>query len=339
LARAEYGVSIDYWLDYQIVSLTSEQAVVGQDIIWQHLLKTISMVNILLDQHDSSSEARLRPDFTATFNGVLVIKGEAKTNQTDMLDSKNELVSKFHKTAYKLFPVCKSIPAIMTCNESISLYSIEYFNKQYILTMVKLYNIGAFPGRVDFIVDIFKILIWIMSQTDPIEGYHIAPTVRTKTRNGHHITLLREGLLKEFDVHKLVHINISLIGDIYALQLPNVEHGTINCSSITITRVGSRLRDAIIARHMNRDDIFQQVYMGIQQLHAHDFAHCDICVDNIFVDSIEDGGEVFIGDLEYCRLKNLPPPMNIKRADASALTAEQLDDIQLMKFKDELASI
>jgi hypothetical protein len=340
LGVAEYGACVEAWLEHQLLSSTSEQAVVILDGNWQSVLKSIANLNILLDEHDISSQKKLRPDFTAIFNGILVMKGEAKATLTDMMASRHELVSKFHQTAHKLFPASSgSIPAVMTCNELISLYSISYFNKRFIQVLIKQYDVRNINGRVEFIVDIFKIIIWIMSQINPVEGFHLAPGVRLKTRNGHHITLLSSGLLKEFDSNKLDRISISTVGAIYALNLPNVEHGTINCTSITITRVGSRLRDAVIVRNMNRQDVYQQVCMGIQQLHTNGFAHCDICVDNIFVDGVEDGGRVFIGDLEYCCPICDPPPTNIRRAHDSALTAEQLDNIQLAKFEAELASI
>ena len=123
---------------------------------------------------------------------------------------------------------------------------------------------------------------------------------------------------------------------IYDLKLDNVEYGTVNCNSITIIRVGSRLKDAIRARMLSSKYVYEQVELGIKQLHANGFAHCDIYFDNVFVDSIEDGGKVFIGDLEYCRPKEAPAPRNIRRSDTRARTAEDLDVIQLGIFKDDL---
>jgi tRNA A-37 threonylcarbamoyl transferase component Bud32 len=90
--------------------------------------------------------------------------------------------------------------------------------------------------------------------------------------------LTKEGLFKESDEHKPPHINISII--------------TAICKSITITRIGSRLRDAIRTRHMDKTSILAQIKLGIGQLHANGYAHCDISIDNIFVDSLEDGGAV-----------------------------------------------
>jgi predicted unusual protein kinase regulating ubiquinone biosynthesis (AarF/ABC1/UbiB family) len=87
---------------------------------------------------------------------------------------------------------------------------------------------------------------------------------------------------------------------------------------------------------LDKQAIQQQVGMGVNQLHANGFAHCDICVDNIFVDA---NNTVFLGDLEYCQLMIEPPPADIRRAEVGAQTAEALDNIQLQRLADEIASI
>ena len=125
--KAEYGISVDSWLQHSMLSPTSEQAVVIVDGAWQNVIKSIAFVVVLLDEHDKSSTTRRRPDFTAMYNGVLVMKGDAKATLADMMASSNELVSKFHATAHKLFPSgCTSLPAVMTCNEQIHLFAISY---------------------------------------------------------------------------------------------------------------------------------------------------------------------------------------------------------------------
>jgi hypothetical protein len=254
------------------------------------------------------------------------MKGEAKTTITDMMVSSGDLARKFHKHAFKLFPKgCFSIPGVATCNEAVALYSVTFFKNCFSQQLVKQYNVSELPGRVDFLVDIFKIIIWILSHTEPTEGFHLIPDVRRKTRNDHHITLLEDGILKEFDEHKLHNIQMATMGSIYALNLPNVEHGRVNCKSVTITRVGSRLKDAARALQMDKSSILAQISSGINQLHSNGYAHCDICVDNIFVDSQEDGAAVFLGDLEYCRGKNEKPPADIRRTDSQANTAGELD--------------
>jgi hypothetical protein len=65
IGDAEYLESVDAWLSHQLVSLTSEVAVVGLDLNWQNVLTTVASLNILLDQHDASSLPTMRPDFTA----------------------------------------------------------------------------------------------------------------------------------------------------------------------------------------------------------------------------------------------------------------------------------
>jgi hypothetical protein len=221
----------------------------------------------------------------------------------------------------------------------VHLYAIQYFNNVFTKRLIQQYSVEEISGRIDFTVDLFNIVRWIMSQTNPIENFHLTPEVRVKTRNGHHVTLIQNGLLKEFDKSKLNSIKLDIIRQIYQLGLPNVEHGIVNHVSITITRVGSQLKDIIRKHSRNKDEIYNQVKMGIEQLHANGFAHCDICLDNIFVDSLENGGNIFIGDLEYCRLVNDVPPVDIRRADKRARTAGDLDELQLLNFKDELARI
>ncbi len=338
--KTEYGVSVDSWLQHSMLSLTSEQAVVIADGAWQNVLKSVALLSVMLDEHDKSSMTRMRPDFTATYKGILVMKGEAKSSLTDMMESYSDLISKFHSTAHKIFPKgCTSLPAVMTCNEQIHLYAISYGRGTYSLTSVKVYNVAEIRGRIEFIVDIFKLVVWIMSQTEPIERFHLVPDVRRRTRNGHHVTLLSRGIYKEFDHSKLSEINLEAIRTVYDLKLNNVETGTVNGRSVTITRVGSKLIDAMRARCMDLEQVYNEICLGVRQLHDHNYAHCDICVDNIFVDSVEDGGHVFLGDLEYCRLKIDHPPANIRRGDNKARTAEELDNFQLEKIKDEIASM
>jgi len=338
--NAEYGCYVDAWLEHMLVSMTSEQAVVGLDTLWQVVLRKVAKVAVLLNEHDASSMKNLRPDFTALFNNVLVMKGEAKASHADMMASSDALVTKFHKHAYKLFPKgCNSIPAVMTCNEIIYLYSISYFNDKFTKNLIKSYRVSSTDGCAEFIVDLFKILIWIVSQAEPVEIFHLVPGVRKKTRNGHHITLLQTGLFKEFDSHKISRIKLNIIKKIYSLNLANVEWGSVNGTTLTITRVGSRLRDAYRARNLNLQDVHRQVCLGIAQLHAYRIACCDICVDNIFVDSVEDGGAVFIGDLEYCCRMTDKAPTDLMRSDRRAKTAMDLDGIQLEKLKDEMAQI
>ena len=47
----------------------------------------------------------------------------------------------------------------------------------------------------------------------------------------------------------------------------------------------------------------------------------------------------FMGDLEYCQLKDRPPPNGIRRGDCRATTGQDLDMLQLERFQEELARL
>ena len=335
--RAEYGTFLDSFFEHHVLTYTSEQAVIALDSLWQDVVKQVANVQICLDQHDASSIANARPDFTAMHQNAIVMKGEAKVTAVEMNSKSGELTQKFHKTAYKAFPKgCTIIPAVMTSNEAIALYAVQYFNKKFTKNLVKEYNVSNLGGRVLFAVDLFKILIWIVSQVEPVEGLHLIPDVRTKTPSGHHVTLLRVGLYKEFNQRTLSRIPMDILKDIYKAKLPNVEHGTVNCKTITITRVGSRLGDALRVRTLDRKNVYDQIERGLAQMHDLGYSHCDLSLDNIFVDSVEDGGAVFLGDLEFCRMNTAEAPTDTRRADKRAKTAFDLDNLQLKKLSDEL---
>lgn len=191
-------------------------------------------------------------------------------------------------------------------------------------------------ARVDFIVTIFKLAIWIVSQTRPNGHYHLVTGVRTKTSNGHHVTLTNRGLLKEFYHKSCDRIPFKLMRVVYEAKLPNVEQGTVNHVSVTITRVGHRLCDAIAFYELPASEALRQVQMAVEQLHSIGIAHCDICVSNVFVDF---DGCIYLGDLEYCRLKDEPAPVGLARSDSRATTAEQLDHLQLEMLQEEIVRL
>ena len=150
------------------------------------------------------------------------------------------------------------------------------------------------------------------------------------------MTLQSDGIVKEFYHNNARPIAMNIIKTIiYEAKLPNVENGLTNSKSITITTVGRKLQDAIRLLGLDKREVLTQAQLAVKHLHDIGYAHCDICVDNIFV-TVNDN-VVFLGDLEYCQLKQNPPPSGIRRGDPSASTAEELDMIQLERFRDELA--
>ncbi len=130
---------------------------------------------------------------------------------------------------------------------------------------------------------------------------------------------------------------MDIIRTIYAAKLHNVEQGHVNCKSITITSVGRKLVDAITLQRVTKEDALDQITSAVAQLHSIGIAHCDICIDNVFVDV--HNNVVFLGDLEYCQPKGDDPPRGIRRAHQGATTAEELDARQLETLTDELARL
>ena len=118
---------------------------------------------------------------------------------------------------------------------------------------------------------------------------------------------------------------MDVIERIYSLKLPNVEWGTVNGESITITRVGANLVNAFRDRQLRRVDIFDQVSRGVAQRFA--------------LSDVDDGEHALLGDLENCCGRDSKPRSDTRRADGRATTAEELDNIQLAKLKDDLASL
>lgn len=137
-----------------------------------------------------------------------------------------------------------------------------------------------------------------------------------KTSNEHHVTLKKDGLVKAF-YHKRDYTEvIARIKTIYAAQLPNVEQGVTNCTTITITTIGRKLHG------LSKQAALDGATRAEEQLHSIGMAHCEICVDNLFMNL--ESNVVFLGDLEYCRPVGDAPPADIRRGDPQ-------DDLALLQ--------
>ena len=333
---SEYYEILDVWLSFRILN-RSDIAVFTLDHLWLVMTKLVCSLTIHLDEYAPSSKLRNKIYFAATHRSTLVMLGKPEVTALNMAVRASDLIKKLHPTSYLMFPAgCKSIPAITTSLEAIDVYSVAYDGAQFTMTLEQSYNISELSGRIDFIIGLFNIMRWIVSQSASGSNgfFHLPPGVQTRTINGHHVTLTASGILKEFDHGN--HIDMEVIRSIYALNLPNVEQGVVvSRNFVNITRVGFRLRDVFHKRKMGKESVLEQTELAIQQLHSHGFAHCDICMDNLFVDTDAEA-KVFIGDLEFCRRVGDAPPAGIRRADERATTAEQLDVFQLQYLSLEL---
>eukprot|EP00732_Lithocolla_globosa_P001669 Lithocolla_globosa_v1_NODE_881_length_3142_cov_19.214772.p1 type:complete len:393 gc:universal NODE_881_length_3142_cov_19.214772:1917-3095(+) len=336
-ADTEYGASLATWLDHLVVG-DSEAAVVSLDNNWLCALTKCLCALVYRDEKDPSSLPRLRPDATIFLNGALNMKVEAKYLYADLARAEQELTVKMNSSSWRLLPRgCFSIPIVTSSATVVQLHTM-YFDqttRSFVLaTPPRRYDVQDLSNRVSFVVDLFKLMRWMVVIPGPNQSFHLIPNVRRRTRNGHHVTWQRDGLLKEF--LNPVTVPLPLMKQVYAAQLPHVEHGTtVNSHAVLISRVGVQLRTALLDRKVTPELAADHVQLALQELHSLNFAHCDVCVENTFVD---DDGTVFLGDLEYLTPLNNAPP-HITRVIGTPATAEELDKLQLDAFLLELMRV
>ena len=115
------------------------------------------------------------------------------------------------------------------------------------------------------------------------------PDVRLKTRNGHHITWTRSGLKKEFN-RSVSHTTLTRIDSVIRAHLSHVEWGeTLPDNGILITSVGYMAKDFLRRVHDPESKaqlevkLIEDVREGLNSLHNLSLAHCDLCLENVFM--------------------------------------------------------
>jgi len=333
LGRAEYDACIDLWLE-RLWTFPSETPVTSLDQMWIAVITgCISGINVLLNQHDESSNVRVRPDTSLTLRGALVLKGEAKQSASDMLAAQTQLIDGFSPEAAKLFSMDGNVMVgITTCSTSAAMYIISFSNNRFSANLHREYDVQTkMFDRVDFIVDIFKVMRWIAATTGPSQQFHLAPNVRTRTRNGHFVTWNARGILKEF--HHPREGCVEKMLQVYNARLEHVEWGEAvvgNQNAVLITRVGIPLRDALSRNFITYIVAIEHIRLALEELHSIGFAHCDVVVDNVFVDQ----GVAFIDDLEYITPCDEAAPATSRWnvAQEGHITALQLDNLLFSAF-------
>jgi hypothetical protein len=346
IATSESNYAVEGWLQH-FLSGNSEMSVMALDGLWIFIIENWTSVSVFRDQSHASSVFRTRTDATLTKNGAVVLKHEAKATANELDAADNELVDKLFSAAFSQFPMgSNEIVGITTCATETRIHRLFYDTKseKFRLERYQAYPMNSLEGRVSFLIDIAKICRWIAGITGPISGFHLMFNIRTKTSNDHHVTWCQGGILKEFkhfsnyngEGGNISDVTIGYINHIHSLNLKNVEWGhpvSGNNRAIMMTRIGRRIEDAIRIKKVSKDNIYNGVVEGLTQLRDIGFAHCDISINNVFVD--ENG--VFLGDLEYLTPLNSPPP-HLTRISANSIvsTAQELDILQLKTFALEL---
>eukprot|EP01031_Cornospumella_fuschlensis_P034229 gene34229-41433_t len=269
---------------------------------------------IFVNQHHSSSKAKFRPDGVITVNGALAGIVESKAAESEMSTAAKEIPSKLNPNAYKAFPLNQSsIPGFASCATCVTLHSVAYDHATMRFT---------------------QILTWMVTLQSSQQLEHLVPGVKRQTTNGHSVTWIHAGLLKEFSRNN--DIRMDLIGRVYSSNLQHVERGRANGRSVTITSIGKTLNNAVRAGSVtDAENVIHELRSAVNELHGVGVAHCDICTDNMFV--LEDG-TIILGDLEYCtESDNLPP--QVRRFYGTPATALELDEMQVLRCNDDIRAM
>jgi hypothetical protein len=337
-------LAVRSFLEYTKVGHSEASTVVIDGHWLKALLRCISGMDILHNEHDGCCLQSKRHDSFVQVFGALALRGEVKLGVSDLMLAFTELTSRFHKDAYKAFPTgCSTIVGVASCTDRIHLHLITHdpATGEYSAQLYRAYDVSGVPGRVDFLIDLMKVCRWMASMTGCNSAFHLTPAVRRRTKNGHHITWVREGIYKEFDHRRDIRRAVQMINQVYTHvpRLVHVEYGTVNDDrSIMITRVGSRLTLGNMAQQgLTKESVVAQVQLGLQELHDIGFAHCDVSVENVFID---ERGVVFLGDLEYLTPVDDKAPHFTRLpagiAEDQVTSARQLDDHQFQRLTAEV---
>lgn len=143
--------------------------------------------------------------------------------------------------------------------------------------------------------------------------------------------LSKTGVIKQFELNRVSPETFSLMSQVYAAKMPNLESGRVlpSAQKALIHTVGRPLHKTLESDgDLDGEHIAAMMRAGVAQLHELGFAHCDIALENFFVKAT---GEIFLGDLEYMQPLDAPAPKTLYRSIPTATTAEDLDRMQLTK--------
>jgi hypothetical protein len=314
LADSEYKYDVESFLKgTSIGGGTSEIGTIIANSGWLNLIHlSVGGVIPYLNEKDASSLVSLRRGVVLYRNGALFLRIEQKASQHHLMVAREELVDKLSKDAWSVFPRgTRSIIGLASAGKLIDMVIITHVDDtQYSCHLHSHFSVETMGGRVDFLVALVKFLRYVATIDGPNSSFHLVPGIRLRTANGHHVTWARDGLLKEYK-HLQSPKHIIWIKEIYEAKLDHVEHGIVQDmkrSVVLVQRIGRQLKGCIIDGTVSKESAYHQIAMGVEELHRIGFAHCDICVSNCSVDVSGPTPVVFLNDLEYVRLVDMPPP-------------------------------
>lgn len=141
-----------------------------------------------MNLNDQQNNERLRPgrrnllpDVVISVWNALTLLVETKPSEAEIEDAATELYTKLHSRAFGSFPEGhSSIPAVTSCPTLLRLHAISFdeASRRFSQKILKSYRVDSPRGRQDFLVDLFKVLRWMVAVTRPSERLHMVPGVR-----------------------------------------------------------------------------------------------------------------------------------------------------------------
>jgi hypothetical protein len=338
VGRAEYGADLDAYLNYHLISASSEQSVVALDSNWVSALSLCLGLTVFQNQTSHSSAGTLRPDFTIYKSGALVMRVEEKADSRDLPSAKNELVDKLSDDAIHLFPFNQDrVLGLAISSFRVEMYFIawNYAEGRFSLSeLVQAYITSSLEGRVKFVVDLFKIARWMAAINKPNKSFHLIPNQWIGTDNHHRVMWVKDGLLKQLNRRKVSEDQLDKMVHVMSQKLDHVECGELSSADkriILIKTVGVRVEDFFrdVAQNMRihfKNKLLQDVQLGLDELHSIGYAHCDLCIKNVFYDA--KNCRFFLDDLEYVTDCDSSPPLKAYRTSRTPQNARELDEFE-----------
>jgi hypothetical protein len=309
-------------------------ATISRDDRWFAIIQqSVSNIDILRDE--TSSRLSLRSNCTICRQFAICLRAVSNKSDDKLRNAELKLTKEFSPRGFCVFPEeSSSIIGISTSPNYINIYIISFKGETstYHSRQIACYKVvNDINTKVQFLVTLFKIMRWIASINGPKNKFHLVPGYRKLTNNGHYITWMSDGLLKDFN--ETVDIDtLNRIDEVYSKKLKHVEWGTIHRypsahsnGAILITRIGIPIKLAILSGFISKAQAKRDAEAGMKELHSIGYAHCDIALRNIFYD--ETMKCAFLNDLEYLTPLNGPPPLT-NHFSNQPRNAEHLDTIQ-----------
>jgi hypothetical protein len=128
------------------------------DGVWMNIVKWFPAVTVCRNHHDVSSGVLTRPDTTLTLNDAVFLRVESKAREAD-----GELISKLFIDVHKSFPQGSfDIVGVSTSLKLVRMHiiTLDPHRKNFILSWSRSYRVDLIKGRIDFLVDVMKVMRW-----------------------------------------------------------------------------------------------------------------------------------------------------------------------------------